>query len=625
MEDGSSVYIYNGVDEVPEDVTHVRVDPSVTVIPAEAFKDRGSLELVDLQEGLIRIENKAFKWCISLKRINIPSTVREIGEEAFDGCDELDGITLPEELQRLGQYAFKHCRSLQTINIPPNIENIQAATFICCDSLLEVLFSEGLREIGEDAFSRCKSLVSVTFPSSLKVICKEAFEGCKVLDEVHIPDSLQSIETGAFKNCDSLTNFRIPPMSMIDISIIKGNNCLVSLELSENTNIIGQASLLASLRNIALPTECEIDADAFHNCTDLRVAFPDADTYDDKDTTITEALQHRFDNLPIHKICYYQSYSDNETTMQHLKREINPWTSKPPSQLNTTGKQQDCLGMTPLHILACSTKPTIEMYRLLIEKYPETLIMKDKWGDIPLLYAIQLNDAPMEVFGLLVESYKTLHPGYEFDWKGMILTLVRHNNVPLMRIQTLVNAQRNSFPKQEYDMQQVVMELASYDASQCPGFGYPYTSVDDTVKYLLRVSINKRLDLLDVSKWRVDLDKSISDLGLVTKEGTQAVYDQLAAYEIAKEATSVLELALWKKKIDESRNKRARVDSEISYREQCRINCGGADIIIRNVLPYLLPNANEMTISVAEARPSNPWRGRGLGEQAAWAPGVSYY
>ena len=55
-------------------------------------------------------------------------------------------------------------------------------------------------------------------------------------------------------------------------------------------------------------------------------------------------------------------------------------------------------------------------------------------------------------------------------------------------------------------------------------------------------------------------------------------------------------LALWKAKIDEfvtrdssqRCNKRARVDNEVSYKDQCRINCG-ADIVVRNVLRYLLP------------------------------------
>ncbi len=69
---------------------------------------------------------------------------------------------------------------------------------------------------------------------------------------------------------------------------------------------------------------------------------------------------------------------------------------------------------------------------------------------------------------------------------------------------------------------------------------------------------------------------------------TRKVYNKLATYESIKEGTSVLELALWKIQIDDSRSKRARVDEDTSYKEQCRINCG-AHIIIQNVLPYLVP------------------------------------
>ena len=54
-----SVYIYNGADEVPNDVTHVRVDPSVTVIPERAFENCKQLEVVELPEGLIHIEEKS--------------------------------------------------------------------------------------------------------------------------------------------------------------------------------------------------------------------------------------------------------------------------------------------------------------------------------------------------------------------------------------------------------------------------------------------------------------------------------------------------------------------------------------------------------------------------------------
>ena len=162
-------------------------------------------------------------------------------------------------------------------------------------------------------------------------------------------------------------------------------------------------------------------------------------------------------------------------------------------------------------------------------------------------------------------------------------------NVPLANIQKLINTQQNNFSHQEYDMQGIVLVLALYDTRQA-SFNKPCTAVD-TVQYLLRISITERLDSLAVGRWLTDMENMISTIHKNVKfrvGDTKAVYDRLATYEIAKEGTSVLELALWKTKIDEVRNKRARVSGDISYREQSRINCG-ADIIIRNVLPYLIP------------------------------------
>ena len=128
----SSVYIYNGVDEVPMDVTQVRVDPSVTVIPDNAFYGRRpfadievcrQLEQIDLPEGLIRIGESAFCFCQNLKRINIPSTVVEIGYNAFYCCKSLKDVVLPANFRQMGNYAFHNCRSLQRINFSLPILN----------------------------------------------------------------------------------------------------------------------------------------------------------------------------------------------------------------------------------------------------------------------------------------------------------------------------------------------------------------------------------------------------------------------------------------------------------------------------------------------------------------------
>ena len=600
MNEVPSVYIYNGVDRVPNNVTHVRVDPSVTVIPEETFMNCRQLIEVELPEGLVRIEDDAFFSCQSLIRINFPSTLEEIGNSTFNNCNKLDVITLPEGLQQLGWCAFCRCTSLKTINIPANIESIKQSSFSNCEGLANVSFPEGLRLIEQSAFNRCKSLVSVTLPSSLSVIAKEAFSECPLLNKIRLPDALETIQSRAFSYC-SIAHFRIPPSPSngysVDLSIVGSNASLVSLELPEavqrlndNYNSTEEDHTDLNVRNIALTSVCEIHTPTLYYCTDLKLALLDTERENIFD--IAEGLRHRFDDLPIHKLCYYQSYHDTETAMQSLKREINPWTSKPPGQLNTTGKEQDCLGMTPLHILACSTKQNVEMYRLLIDKYPESLIMKDKWGGVPLLYAIWCN-APAEVVDLLVESYKSIHPDYEFDWKGMLKTLAKRD-VPLANLQRLVDAQLNSFPEQTYDMQSVVMELASSDSTQARstrGYYKPHTSIE-TFRYLLRLSISDRLDMLDVERFQVDLENDINVLLKMNTTyrdtKTQAVYTKLVTYESIKEGTSILELALWKAKIDESRNKRARVGGEVDYRGQCRIN-SGEDIVIRNVMPYLLP------------------------------------
>jgi len=330
-EESQSIYIYNGVDEVPMDVTHVRVDPSVTVIPSmHAFRNRRKLEVVQLPEGLIRIEASAFDHCESLKRINFPSTVLEIGREAFSGCNALEVVNLPEGLQSLGNYAFYRCTSLKTINIPSAIEKITQGVLLFCQSLSSITFSEGLREITTDSFNGCSSLSLVTLPPTLKVIGECAFECCTVLNEIQMHDDIETIKSRAFSGCN-MTHFRIPPLiTNVDVSILDGSRSMISLELPENISQIRTPSfsgnvVLGVLRNIALPTDCLVGIDILKMFLDLGIAFPDGDN-----TTISDALRSRFDHLPIHKICYYQSYHDNETTMQSLKREINPWTSNPP-------------------------------------------------------------------------------------------------------------------------------------------------------------------------------------------------------------------------------------------------------------------------------------------------------
>ena len=61
-------------------------------------------------------------------------------------------------------------------------------------------------------------------------------------------------------------------------------------------------------------------------------------------------------------------------------------------------------------------------------------------------------------------------------------------------------------------------------------------------------------------------------------------------YNRLKEVTTILELAMWKKEMNESESKKKRKRTEepdSDLREQCRVSCR-ADIVIEHVLPFLM-------------------------------------
>ena len=240
---------------------------------------------------------------------------------------------------------------------------------------------------------------------------------CKALTKVHVSDGVERIGNSAFLGCN-FTKFRCPPLvTTIPFSMFNGCTSMFSLEVPE---IIIQVEFNAfgcchSLRNVALASNTEVGVNAFVYCTDLLHIF-------DTQEAIVNALKIRFDGLPVHSKMYYISYSDQMTAEEILNTIIIAENG----ELDPTGLQQDCLGMTPLHILACSTVQCLELYQVMIDNYPENLIVEDAWGAVPLLYAVW-GDAPSEIIQFLVNSYQSLYPNHEFDWNDMVITLGRAN------------------------------------------------------------------------------------------------------------------------------------------------------------------------------------------------------
>jgi hypothetical protein len=64
------------------------------------------------------INNGAFKGCVGLKSITLPSGLKEIDRYAFAGCTGLTQITIPSSVYFIWQYAFEGCTALEKVNMP---------------------------------------------------------------------------------------------------------------------------------------------------------------------------------------------------------------------------------------------------------------------------------------------------------------------------------------------------------------------------------------------------------------------------------------------------------------------------------------------------------------------------
>jgi len=576
-DDGSSnnaeVFVYTEGAVVPQDVVRVRVHPSVTIIPEMTFQEQNKLEEVELCEGLLEIGRDAFLNCSSLKRINIPSTATTICNWAFYNCKKIEELNLPEGLIEIGIRTFSDT-SIKRIKVPSTVTIIKESAFDSCKKLQQVELCEGLQSIGDYAFDNCPSLNHIIVPTTVTSIGEKTFWGCK-----------------------SLRKLRIPIMTAIPERAVCVCTGMFSVELPEDVVRVEEAAfaMCSSLRNIAIHPYTIIDELVFGGCTSLRLLFG-------TETNIMNALKQRFDNLPIHKMIYYQSY--NNMTVKQLNEAITMKKRVLGSNLNPTGNLQDGLDMTPLHIMACSTVQNIELYKVLVAKYPENLITKDKWKALPLLYVVWGN-APDEIVQFLVESYKSIYPNYLFDWTGMLKTLCKTK--AFNSIQKLLDLYETSFPTQIIDLNTTLDELksrcVSMETEREGGRG-----VSECIfRYLVKYSLADRIRTIGPKRWRDALTDLIDnddfsfdfyDTRGGTPKGwydffTSTLSDHETEYQKLKEATTLIELALWKNKLIDycqERNEKRRIKKmkieEADLRKQCRVNCG-ANIIIEHVLPFL--------------------------------------
>ena len=198
-------------------------------------------------------------------------------------------------------------------------------------------------------------------------------------------------------------------------------------------------------------------------------------------------------------------------------------------------------------------------------------------------------NAPSEIVQYLVERYQSIYPDYEFNWTKMVETLGLAN-VPKEVIQKLVDLQKEYSPKQNIDWERLIESVI-----------HTHRILNETFGYLVQFSLAKRIGAIGLKQWRDDMKHTTENCdkagvsqrqNFITEVKTKLAHYE-TEYQNLKEATSLVELVLWKHKMNDHilgekkrRRKKTKIE-ESSIREQCRISCG-ADIVIQQMLPYLV-------------------------------------
>jgi hypothetical protein len=163
-----------------------------------------------------------------------------------------------------------------------------------------------------------------------------------------------------------------------------------------------------SLMNLVLPSEQHFaQLDEYDD--ELRKGFKldsAASNFDD----FVGKLQHRLDVLPVHRLCYYQSYYPVMEAMEKLRQSMD----EDPG----AGQKVDAFGMTPFHILALSQTPNLSLFEALMKIYKVDIIRtRDKFGSTPIDY-LCMNHAPGSA--MVIQSLLQTIFAERLRWLGLV-------------------------------------------------------------------------------------------------------------------------------------------------------------------------------------------------------------
>jgi len=260
---------------------------------------------VIIPDGIESIRKGAFKGCINLTEIHLPTSVVDIEQETFDECVSLTSIEVSKDNKRyMSEDGILYDRKRSSImrmpmantkssvSFPDWVRRVDSGAFKKCKNIKEIIISSTLTEIDDYAFCKCYSLVSmrmsddvkgangialeneIHIPHGVKRIGASAFFDCRSISKVHLPSTLEEFGERVFEECNNLKQLTIP-MGCREIpnSMFSWCRSLKEVNIPNSVVRIGSWAFVGCrhLIGVDIPSVVtEIGYGAFRDCLHLR-------------------------------------------------------------------------------------------------------------------------------------------------------------------------------------------------------------------------------------------------------------------------------------------------------------------------------------------------------------------
>ncbi|CAJ1957558.1 unnamed protein product [Cylindrotheca closterium] len=445
-------------------------------------------------------------------------------------------VTTSQRVRKIKEEYFLYCRTLRFLSIGQSVQEIERSAFQGCTYLTTVELQEGIKIISSGAFRGCTSLLEIDVPKTVETIERDGFQGCAALKHVrcHYDEGLlDDIGDRAFMNCSSLVDVTLPQeVTYFGEEVFK--NC-------------------TSLCAVAWP-ECEhIPSDTFKGCTSLvGVEIPVIDGLYIAESAFTGCAHL----INIWVPAYYSRPSDLFSFFIFLscERMMIPGEDGQDRFVNRLQRIRDRYTNLPVHMVCYySSLATVEE---LVEVFNTENALKEEniqdcHGLTPFHVVAASANLRIDLFQCLVDHYP-------------IEVLERKDKNGQMMMEYLIeHKSSHAVPLVKLAIQKLAMDRFN----------------------MQRLGQSKEAELLR----RFELIRSDNDT--VTRMEHFDSFKKFARYCVMTATTSLIELALWKMKMN--RGQKEDLEADDTSRTDCRCQCG-ADIVIGNVFGYLCKSRSDL-------------------------------